>query len=442
MSEELVFGRRHALGRPQRFTSGGIREDKVLPLTPAFSLIPSGLRGRGKYKSFFTFLNYVLPRAFAKDQASKRALPTRCGPPFHSAVIPARVSTASNMARARASSSSASAAARACPNTFPASDCANIRASSSICLRRVLSRFTGIESPCFNAFRLERALPAEVFGPRPSLVSHCAGLQQFIDQDPLDWSFRTEFLNDRFTHAAVDRNLLGIYHRPQRLWRASQPTRRAQDLAGNFFSDRCHRWAPLTQLPGTKPGQRCRIFVAGELCGASPISGRTRHDFRKAPNCDVSGGANPSHHSITSSASCWSCTGTSRPIALAVLRLITRLHTGCTVAPDAAPNGRVRLRTTQRCALLARRLALRSPRGAAAIAALVAGDGRRASRPRGLASELTRPPQRRALEEPTCLAPRPFAPLLSVLLLTGQRRNEVAGMFQVAPSSLSFVIFS
>jgi hypothetical protein len=34
--------------------------------------------------------------------------------------------------------------------------------------RRVLSRFTGIESPCFNAFRLERALPAEVFGPRPS----------------------------------------------------------------------------------------------------------------------------------------------------------------------------------------------------------------------------------------------------------------------------------
>ena len=50
----------------------------------------------------------------------------------------------------------------------PASDCANIRASTSICLRRVLSRFTGIESPCFNAFRLERALPAEVFGPRPS----------------------------------------------------------------------------------------------------------------------------------------------------------------------------------------------------------------------------------------------------------------------------------
>jgi hypothetical protein len=51
---------------------------------------------------------------------------------------------------------------------LPASDCANIRASTSICLPRVLSRFIGIESPCFNAFRLERALPAEVFGPRPS----------------------------------------------------------------------------------------------------------------------------------------------------------------------------------------------------------------------------------------------------------------------------------
>ncbi len=82
------------------------------------------------------------------------------GPPFHSAVIAARVRIASNAARARASSSPASASARACPNTLPASDCANIRASTSICLRRVLSRFTGIESPCFNAFRLERALPA------------------------------------------------------------------------------------------------------------------------------------------------------------------------------------------------------------------------------------------------------------------------------------------
>ena len=48
-------------------------------------------------------------------------------------------------------------------------------------------------------------------------------------------------------------------------------------------------------------------------------------------------------------------------------------------------------RAAQRCVLLARRLALRLPRGAAAIAALVAGNGRRASRPRGLATESTRP---------------------------------------------------
>ena len=54
------------------------------------------------------------------------------------------------------------------PKYIPGSDCANIRASTAICLRSVLSWPTGIESPCFNAFRLERALPAEVFGPRPS----------------------------------------------------------------------------------------------------------------------------------------------------------------------------------------------------------------------------------------------------------------------------------
>jgi IS5 family transposase len=55
------------------------------------------------------------------------------------------------------------------------------------------------------------------------------------DQDPLDWSLRTEFLNDRFAHAAVDRNLLGICYRLQGSWRASQPTRRAKDFAGSFF---------------------------------------------------------------------------------------------------------------------------------------------------------------------------------------------------------------
>ena len=59
-------------------------------------------------------------------------------------------------------------------------------------------------------------------------------VHEFIDLDPLDCSLRTEFLNDRFTQAAVDRNLLGIYYRLQRPW-ASQPTRRAKSFAGSFF---------------------------------------------------------------------------------------------------------------------------------------------------------------------------------------------------------------
>src|SRR5262249_61943053 len=37
-------------------------------------------------------------------------------------------------------------------------------------------------------------------------------------------------------------------------------------------------------------------------------------------------GGHPPHHSITSSAICWRCTGTSRPSALAVLRLITNSY--------------------------------------------------------------------------------------------------------------------
>ena len=46
----------------------------------------------------------------------------------------------------------------------------------------------------------------------PGPVPHRGKLRghEFIDYDPLDCSLRTEFLNDRFTHAAVDRNLLGI----------------------------------------------------------------------------------------------------------------------------------------------------------------------------------------------------------------------------------------
>jgi hypothetical protein len=79
-----------------------------------------------------------------------------------------------------------------------------------------------------------RLLPGRV-PPRGKLRVH-----DFIDQDPLDWSLRTEFLNDRFAHAALDRILLGIYYRPQRSCRASQPTRRAKNFAKSFFSDRCH----------------------------------------------------------------------------------------------------------------------------------------------------------------------------------------------------------
>jgi len=50
----------------------------------------------------------------------------------------------------------------------------------------------------------------------PGPVPHRAKLRvhDFIDQDPLDWSLGTEFLNDRFTHAAVDRSLLG---KPERV---------------------------------------------------------------------------------------------------------------------------------------------------------------------------------------------------------------------------------
>ena len=40
---------------------------------------------------------------------------------------------------------------------------------------------------------------------------------------------------------------------------------------------------------------------------------------REGPMRDI-----PCPHSITSSASCWSCVGISRPSAVAVLRLITR----------------------------------------------------------------------------------------------------------------------
>jgi hypothetical protein len=75
------------------------------------------------------------------DARSVRASATRGGRESAQCLVPVHHSTRQypcprknrlQYARARASSSSASAAARACPNTFPASDCANIRASTSI----------------------------------------------------------------------------------------------------------------------------------------------------------------------------------------------------------------------------------------------------------------------------------------------------------------------
>src|SRR5262249_14972308 len=49
-----------------------------------------------------------------------------------------------------------------------------------------------------------------------------------------------------------------------------------------------------------------------------------------ADECDELAAFHARAHSITSSASCWSCSGTSRPSALAVLRLITNSYLiGC-----------------------------------------------------------------------------------------------------------------
>src|SRR5262249_42768161 len=69
-------------------------------------------------------------------------------------------------------------------------------------------------------------------------------------QNALTANRATALLNDRFTHAAVDRNLLGIYYRPQRPWRASQPTRRAKNFAGSFF-----RTDVIVPLRSSIPGQ-------------------------------------------------------------------------------------------------------------------------------------------------------------------------------------------
>src|SRR5215472_13801130 len=54
----------------------------------------------------------------------------------------------------------------------------------------------------------------------------------------------------------------------------------------------------------------------------------------------------PPSHSITSSASCWSLSGTSRPKALAVLRLITSSNlVGCSTGNSAGLAPRITLAT-------------------------------------------------------------------------------------------------
>jgi hypothetical protein len=73
-------------------------------------------------------------------------------------------------------------------------------------------------------------------------------------------------------------------------------------------------------------------------------------------------------------------------IILLVMTLGTRMRRLLLHQPFCA-NATSRAALRSACAAVA----LRLRRGAAAIAALVAGDGRRASRPRGAASESTRP---------------------------------------------------
>ena len=75
-----------------------------------------------------------------------------------------------------------------------------------------------------------------------------------------------------------------------------------------------------------------RLFEPGRKRRFCAFEGLCRQSFRlllrahsERPHCRTAkkGDELAPSHSITSSASCWSCKGTSRPIALAVLRLIT-----------------------------------------------------------------------------------------------------------------------
>ena len=77
-------------------------------------------------------------------------------------------------------------------------------------------------------------------------------------------------------------------------------------------------------VEGHKPRRR-----SGPGVGLCPLYLPSRRNFlhrserRQAPQGDICSAAKRYRYSITSSASCWSCQGTSRPSAFAVLRLMT-----------------------------------------------------------------------------------------------------------------------
>jgi hypothetical protein len=96
-------------------------------------------------------------------------------------------------------------------------------------------------------------------GPAPHRKKLC--VHEFIYQNPLDWSLKTEFLNDRSTHAAADRSLLAVYYRPQRPWRPRRKISleaffRTDAIDGHSFSQPSRLEPPLVfdpPLSATEP---------------------------------------------------------------------------------------------------------------------------------------------------------------------------------------------
>src|SRR5262245_38751939 len=94
------------------------------------------------------------------------------------------------------------------------------------------------------------------------------------------------------------------------------------------------RWHPLPTLQESCCHHPCkaRFRLAGLAFtgrASNPLDRCKRFQIIHPPFLDLAWRKGsfilnlPSHHSITSSASCWRCTGTSRPSALAVCRLMT-----------------------------------------------------------------------------------------------------------------------